>query len=200
LLLLPFLGRSQERCIVKGTVRSADSLLALPNVHIISKQARRGTISDNDGKFAISCFTDDSLWFSSLGFRHRILHLDQDLPKEDNEMLVLLVKDTVKMEEVVIHSFYDWPTFKYLFVNMTTIKPVELERINEELENSILYLKPVPLTIKGPVQALYDYFNEMARLQRRLERNRYNYNQQLIKEGREKDTIPLKPEHYFLRQ
>ncbi|MDV7400999.1 hypothetical protein RZS08_56805, partial [Arthrospira platensis SPKY1] len=94
------------------------------------------------------------------------------------------------MEEVVIRSFYDWPTFKHLFVTMKPIKAVNLEDINDELRDILLYLDPAPYTLKGPIQTLYDLFNDAARLQRRMQRNRKAYNDQLIKEGRFNELIP----------
>jgi len=99
------------------------------------------------------------------------------------------------MEEVVVRSFYDWPTFKHLFVHMEPIKPLTLTDVNDELKDILLYMKPAPMTFKGPIQALYDLFNDMARLQRRLERNRKFYNDQLMREGRLNEMIPEDLEH-----
>lgn len=107
---------------------------------------------------------------------------------------VLLRRDTILMPEVVVKSFYDWPTFKHVFVHMTPIKPVDLSDINNELKDILLYMDPSPMTIM-PIQALYDLFNDMARLQRRLERNRRAYNEQLIREGKHNQLIPETPEH-----
>jgi len=76
--------------------------------------------------------------------------------------VILLNKDTVNIQEVVVRSFYDWPTFKYLFVNMKPIKPVTVEWLNEELNRSLEEVRSQPLSIKGPIQALYDLFNQHA--------------------------------------
>lgn len=78
---------------------------------------------------------------------------------------------------------------------MKPVKAYEIESFENELANSLVGIEPGPFIIKGPIQALYDMFNYMARLQRRLERNRKAYNDQLIKEGRIQDTIPEVPEH-----
>lgn len=78
---------------------------------------------------------------------------------------------------------------------MKPIQAFEIEDFESDLANSLIGIQPGPLIIKGPIQALYDVFNYMARLQRRLERNRRAYNQQLINEGRIQDTIPEVPEH-----
>jgi len=193
--LIPLLLSAQDKTWIEGRVVSADSLIPLQNVHIISRLARTGTITDTDGRFVIRAFNNDTMMFSSVGFRQLILAFDREKLDSGGLFQIRMAKDTVKIDEVVVRAFYDWDTFKYLFVHMKTIKPVELERLKEELGTSLLYVRPAPLAIKGPIQALYDVFNDMARLQRRLERNRRWYNEQMIREGRIEDTIPAKPDH-----
>jgi hypothetical protein len=186
---------AQERIWIEGVLLSSDSLLPIKNVHIISRMARSGTISDDQGRFIVRGKEVDSIMFSAIGFQRRIIPFDVEKLTEGNIWQVKLHKDTIVMEEVIVRSFYDWPTFKHIFVNMPSIKPVNLDFINEELKDILLYVKPAPFTIKGPIQTLYDLFNDVARLQRRMERNRRAYNQQLMKEGRLNELIPVKPEH-----
>lgn len=193
--LLPLLTLAQERIWIEGRVLSADSLLPLKNVHIISRMTRSGTITDEEGKFKLRGHEMDTVFFSAVGFQRRILSFDLQRMNQDTDWRVLLRKDTIVMEEVVVRSFYDWPTFKHMFVHMPSIKPVNLDFINEELKDILLYVRPSPLTLKGPIQTLYDLFNDMARLQRRLERNRRIYNQQLIREGKMDQLIPEQPDH-----
>ncbi|PKP53961.1 MAG: hypothetical protein CVT92_02010 [Bacteroidetes bacterium HGW-Bacteroidetes-1] len=189
------LHAQQTRIWIDGKVLSADSLLPINNVHIISRMARSGTISEPNGHFLLRGFEKDSVFFSAVGFQRAIIPFDISRLEEGASWNILLKKDTVQMEEVVVRSFYDWPTFKHLFVNMQPIKPVNLDYINNELKDILLYVRPAPFTIKGPIQTLYDLFNDVARLQRRLERNRHAYNEQLIKEGRQSEVIPDVPEH-----
>ncbi len=186
---------AQDSWVVQGRVFSADSLKTLNNVHIISKLAHRGTISRPDGTFLLKSAPGDSILLSSIGFVSRIVPVLPYLLNGTDRMTVLLEKDTVQMDEVIVRSFYDWDTFKYLFVNMKPIKPTNLDWIQDDLMNSLTEIHPAPMMIKGPVQALYDVFNQMARLQRRLEHNRRVYNEQLIQEGRIADTIPALPDH-----
>ncbi|MBU1370149.1 MAG: carboxypeptidase-like regulatory domain-containing protein [Bacteroidetes bacterium] len=198
LLFSGMLGRSvqaQEIRKVHGRILSADSLLPVSNVHIISKFAKRGTISNKQGFFAYRGYDTDTILLSSIGYERKVMGISDTLLDQPGGLYILLEKDTVQMNEVVVRAFYDWPTFKYLFVHMEPVKAFEIEDFSLELENSLVGVQPAPLTIKGPIQALYDLFNHMARLQRRLERNRKAYNEQLIREGRVQDTIPEIPEH-----
>ncbi|MCE1200533.1 MAG: carboxypeptidase-like regulatory domain-containing protein [Bacteroidia bacterium] len=195
LLFVP--AAAQEYIRLEGIVLSSDSLLPQKNVHIISRMTRSGTISDEQGRFSLRALPVDTVFLSAIGFRRRIVPFDQSFLRPGETWKVLITKDTVTMDEVVVRSFYDWPTFRHMFVKMPSIKPINLESINEELKDILLYVQPAPMTIKGPIQTLYDLFNDMARLQRRLERNRRAYNQQLIREGRFDELIPEEPEHKY---
>lgn len=186
---------AQERHYIHGQLLTADSLLPLPNAHVISKYTRRGTISDQHGHFSITTRTNDSLLLTSVGFEKKIVHIPDSLIDAPYRFVMFMHKDTVRMEEVVVRSFYDWETFKYLMVNMKPVDPVDLEWIYEELERSLTEIRPAPVTIGGPIQALYNVLNRTARLQRQMERNRRLYNLQLIQAGRIKDTIPALPPH-----
>jgi hypothetical protein len=133
--------------------------------------------------------------FSSIGFVRKIVTVTEQMLLNNEPIIVSLERDTVRMEEVVVHSFYDWQTFKYMVVNMKPLKPVNLESIDKELQTSMEEIRTYPASFGGPVQAFYDYFNDMARLQRRMEHNRKLYNEQLILEGKIDDTIPALPPH-----
>ncbi len=198
LLLYGFgLQAQNEQLWIEGRILSADSLLPIKNVHIISRMTRSGTISDAQGNFTLRAKAVDTIYLSAVGYGRNIRHYRQWDHEAGQVWKVLLRKDTVVMQEVVVKSFYDWPTFKHVFVHMTPIKPVDLSSINDELKDILLYLDPSPLTIKGPIQALYDLFNDVARLQRRLERNRRAYNEQLMREGKYEELIPETPAHYL---
>lgn len=186
---------AQERRYLHGQLLTADSLLPMPNAHVISKYARRGTISDSHGHFSIPTKADDSLLLTSIGFEKKIVHIPDSVIDSPHRFVVFMQKDTVRMEEVVVRSFYDWETFKYLMVNMKSIEPVDLDWLHEELERSLTEIRTAPATFGGPIQALYNILNRTARLQRQMERNRRLYNLQLIRAGRINDTIPARPPH-----
>jgi glutaredoxin-related protein len=186
---------AQDVQYLRGRILTSDSLLPMSNVHIISKKARRGTISNPEGNFIVRSMADDSLMLTSIGFVSKIVRITDAMIHSTDTLTFLMRKDTVRMDEVIVRSFYEWETFKYLFVNMKPIDPVSIEWLNIELERSLTEVRQRPITIKGPIQAMYDLFNHTARIQRRLERNRRWYNQQVIREGRPQDTIPALPPH-----
>ena len=177
-----------------GKVVSSDSLEPIPNVHLISKFNKWGTISNEQGFFRMLVSPNDSLLISSIGYSSRIVHLNDSILKLPQPVLFTLSRDTVLIHEVVIHGFWDYRTFKQMIINM---KPMDLKQFYPDMNaDPLLYRNPpTALVVKGPIQALYDIFNKNARLQRKLIRNRKEYNKLMINLGREKDTIPAIPEH-----
>lgn len=94
---------------------------------------------------------------------------------------------------MVIRAYFDYKTMKQIVINM---QPVDLSQFYPNWENTgLLYMEPRPMSFKGPIQALYDVLNRSARLQRKLIRNRKEYNQIMQQMGRYLDTIPAIPEH-----
>ena len=76
------------------------------------------------------------------------------------------------------------------------MEPLSLEQFYPDWEGTeLLYKQPTPMGFKGPVQALYDWLNRSARLQRKLIKNRKEYNKLMMQMGRTQDTIPAIPDY-----
>ena len=179
--------------ILHARVVTADSSLPLHNAHIISKFNHWGTISNERGEFKMLVNPGDSVMISIVGFSTRVLLIDTNVVLADKPYNILMNKDTILINEIIIHAFWDYRTFKHLIVNM---EPLNLDNFYPDWEGTeLLYMDPRPLTIKGPIQALYDVFNKSAQLRRQLIKNRKEYNKLMIQMGRPNDTIPDYPEH-----
>ncbi len=184
---------SDSLLILDGRILSSDSLHPLANAHVISKFNHWGTISNDEGRFKMYVSRGDSVLFTSIGYRAEVLMMHDSMVGGQQPLDILLVRDTVMINEVLIRAFYDYETFKMMVVQM---KPSNLDVYYPDWEGTgLLYRSPTPLTIKGPIQALYDVFNESARLQRKLVKNRKDYNKLMLMMGRVNDTVPAKPEH-----
>lgn len=180
--------------LLEGNVLTADSLKPILNAHIISKFNYWGTISDYEGKFKLHVSLYDSILITSIGYRPIILFIDDTLSKHLKDYPVLMQKDTVLINEIIIRGYWDYRTFKQLIINM---EPLDLSNFYEITDgiNKELEYNPAYQGIKGPIQALYDRFNKNERLERKLVKNRQEYNDIMIKMGRIYDTIPAIPEH-----
>jgi len=179
--------------ILDAVILTSDSLLPVVNAHVISKFNRWGTISNKQGRFKLYVQDDDSVLITSIGFSPLILQMDAAILSSDNILEIKLPKDTITINEVIIRAYFDYPTMRQIVINM---QPIDLSQFYPDWTNTgLLYLEPRPMSFKGPIQALYDVLNRSARLQRKLIRNRKEYNEIMRQMGRYLDTIPAKPEH-----
>jgi len=179
--------------VLEGQVLTGDSLLPMPNAHIISKFNSWGTISNNEGRFIMYVSPYDSILFTSIGFARKILFIDDSVMGTARNYKVMMMKDTISIHEIVIQAYWDYETFKHLIV---TMEPLNLDSFYPEWTGTeLLYRDLRPAPIGGPVQALYNVFNRNARLQKKLLKNRKEYNKIMVQMGRPNDTIPTKPEH-----
>lgn len=172
---------------------TSDSLLPIPDADIISKRKLWGNISNKDGRFKMDVDPNDTLMISSIGFSTLIYIINDSIRNIEPPVIITMNKDTILINEVVIHAFWDYETFKQKIIDMPSLN---LDQFYPNMdENPLDYLQPGPYTIGGPIQALYNMFNRSARLQRKLIRNRKEYNEIMIQMGRINDTIPAIPEH-----
>lgn len=184
---------------LSGIVLSADSLKSVADAQILSKKNFLGSFSDTLGRFNIIVSSDDSLMFSSLGYVRKIVPITDSILALPQPVIFTMTLDTVLIHEIVIHAFWDYETFKQMVLHM---KPAPYIDIKKELEkNPLLYQQPTQsLTIKGPVQALYDLLNQKAVIQRKLINNRKAYNRKMIRLGRPEDTIPTTLDYMLEKQ
>jgi len=172
---------------------TTDSLLPVVDAHIISKRMLWGNISNEDGRFKILVDPHDTLMITSIGFGSKIFFVTDSVRNAPSPDTILMEKDTILINEVIIHAYWDYETFKRLIIEMPSM---EISQFYPDMDaDPLMYKEPGPYTIGGPIQALYNVFNRSARLQRKLIKNRRNYNKIMIQMGRPQDTIPSKPEH-----
>ena len=183
---------SDGQFLLQGKVLTSDSLLPIENAHIISKFNRWGTISDEKGKFAMMVDKNDSLLITSVSFASVILYLNDSVQSSEPPFQIYMSKDTIMMNEFIIHAFWDYTTFKQMIISM---KPIDFDFSRLDFEENLMLALPAGGTGLSPVQALYNRFNKDERLKRQLLKNRKKYNQLMIDMGRPQDTIPAKPEH-----
>lgn len=170
--------QSQNRYFpLRGKVVSADSLSPIPNVHIISNLSYFGTTSDLNGKFSMQIRENDSLRVSSIGYTTQIINISYD-SIDANNFEIIMVRDTIMIEEIDIFPYLDYHTVKRIVDNSPIAKPFIIKGVNDNIEN-VLWQKPRENPraniIQNPIQALYNRFNKKQRLKRKLEKNRRKY-------------------------
>ncbi len=162
---------------LRGKVVSADSLSPIPNVHIISNLSYFGTTSDLNGKFSMQIRENDSLRVSSIGYTTQIINISYD-SIDANNFEIMMVRDTIMIEEIDIFPYLDYHTVKRIVDNSPIAKPFIIKGANDNIEN-VLWQKPRENPraniIQNPIQTLYNRFNKKQRLKRKLEKNRRKY-------------------------
>ncbi len=180
-------------CTLNAVLLTSDSLLPVYDAHIISKRMLWGNISNKDGRFKMLVDSHDTLMITSIGFGSKIFFVTDSICNGVSPDTILMDKDTILINEVIIHAYWDYETFKQMIVEMPSM---DISQFYPDMtKDPLMYQQPGPYTIGGPIQALYNVFNRSARLQRKLIRNRREYNKIMIQMGRPQDTIPAIPEH-----
>lgn len=161
--------------LFKGKVVSAKKLEGLYNAHIINTTKSIGTVSFFDGTFEIYASDGDSLKISLIGYKTRHLLITREHSERVRPLTIPLRFQPLSMSPVTIYG-KTYEQFKRDFVqlkiNPTPINEEALKTIDDELD----VLGPdSPTGFSGPIQFLYDRFNEKERMRRKLLRNRRKY-------------------------
>ncbi len=200
LLLMGQQHEEPELVGLTGVLLSSDSLKPIPDAEVYSRENLFGTFTDSTGHFTVAIVLGDTLLFSSLGYSERMVAINDSILTMKSPVPFYMSLDTVLINEVVIHAFWDYRTFKQMIINMKPrTHPFDVSKDLEK--NPLLYKNPsTGFSTEGPVQALYDLFNAKAVLQRQLIRNRRQYNRNMIKLGKIQDTIPTIPDYMREKQ
>ena len=162
---------------IKGSIVSADSLVPIPQAHILSELSHFGTTSDYEGKYSIQTREIDTLRISSVGFVTKYININHD-SIDANNFRISLQRDTIILGEIKVTPYYNFSTVKEIVRNAPIEKPFIVKGVNDNIED-FLYQKPKKIPddkgILSPIQTLYNRFNKKERLKRKLERNRKKY-------------------------
>ncbi|MCB0396759.1 MAG: carboxypeptidase-like regulatory domain-containing protein [Flavobacteriales bacterium] len=103
---------------ISGVVIKGDSLSPIPFVNIVIKNTHRGTTADYFGYFSLVAKEQDTIVFSSVGYRRAMFIVPDTLSDDRYVLMQSLSPDTVQLQETVI---YPWPTkeeFRNAFLNL----------------------------------------------------------------------------------
>src|ERR1041385_1185944 len=113
-------AHSNDKNLVQfsGVVVTADSLKPIPYVNVIIRNTWRGTVTDYFGFFSFVARMNDTIEFSSLGYKKSTFVIPDTLKNSRYSLIQMMHNDTVQIREVFI---YPWPTkeqFKDAFMNL----------------------------------------------------------------------------------
>jgi hypothetical protein len=156
---------AQDRDLVQfsGVVVTSDSLQPVPFASILVKHTYRGTISDYFGFFSFVAKMNDTIEFSSVGFRKAVFVIPDTLTENRYSLIQVLMRDTILLKEAVI---YPWPTkeqFKQAFLSLS-VPDDDLQRARKNLEKQRLQEIAENLPPDGSLTYKYQMQQQYARL------------------------------------
>jgi len=101
-----------------GVVVDADSLEPVPYTSIIIQNTHRGTLSDFYGYFSFVALKNDTIVFSSMGYKKNVFVIPDTITQKRYSLIHVMNADTIMLSPTVI---YPWPTqeeFKKAFVEL----------------------------------------------------------------------------------
>lgn len=145
---------SEDKVLLSGVVLAGDSLRTIPNTNIIVKNKNKGTATDKDGYFSFYAEANDTLLFSSVGYKPGQYIVPENLNNDHYSIVQIMSNDTIWLQETIIFPWVDYSDFGDQLLAMTP--PITDEtRAQLNLDNAQLYEKSVDLYMDGSANFKY---------------------------------------------
>lgn len=138
-----------------GVVVTMDSLSPVPFATIMVKNTSRGTVSDYYGYFSFVAQANDTLIFSSVGFKDSDFVVPDDLEGNRYSLIHSMLQDTVELDEVEI---YPWPTpaqFKEAFLALD-LPDDDIEIMRRNLSADLMAEKAAAMPMNGSLNFKFE--------------------------------------------
>ena len=129
-----------------GVVMTADSLKGVPSVSIMVKGQNRGTISNENGVFSIVVLKGDTVEFSSIGFKSKLVEIPLDLKGNQHSIIQLMVNDTIFLPATIIKPRLSREQFARDFANTKVPDDeISIARSNNDAATRKALMSSLPL-------------------------------------------------------
>ena len=166
LLLTSILAHSQtDKDLIQfsGIIVEQDSLRPVPFVNIMVKGNNRGTMSDYFGYFSFVAQGNDTIIFSSVGYKKASYIIPDSLSTNKYSLIQVLRGDTILLKETVI---YPWPTkeqFKEAFLKLD-VPDDDMERARKNLARAEMKERMDGMPMDGSMNYNYAMQQQYSRL------------------------------------
>jgi hypothetical protein len=160
-------AQSRQPVQISGLVITNDSIPQyVPYAHVFVREARRGTMTSEEGFFSFAALPGDTIRVSCVGFKTEKLKVPDSLNDDAYLARVVLKRDTTILQEVVL---YPWPTkerFKQEFLATripTTQNDIAMRNLAiEELKSQAAAMgynadEIADFALQAQAQQIYDY-------------------------------------------
>jgi hypothetical protein len=167
LFFSPLFAFSQEGKKVyiqfSGVVVDGEDLQPVPYTNVIIKNTYRGTVCDFYGFFSIVAQRNDTIEFSSVGYKKVQFVIPDSLEEDRYSLIQMLFSDTIMLREAVI---YPWPTkeqFKDAFLSLR-IPDDDLDRARRNLSYAELKERYDAMPMDGSMNFKHQMQQHQSRL------------------------------------
>lgn len=124
---------SQKKTIIQlsGIIRN-DSLQTLPFASIVVPNRNQGTVSDFWGYFSIAVYPEDTIRFSSIGYKTYSFVFPDDFIDKEFDLNIYLEEDTVFLSETVVFPWTSYDQFLKAVVALE-LQDEEMERARKNI-------------------------------------------------------------------
>lgn len=112
-----FYGQDKNLVQLTGRITS-EAFEPLPFAHVLIMNNFRGTITDREGKFSLVVEVYDTVLFSTVGYKRKMMIIPDTLPKPFITTDIMLQEDTILIAEVKIYPWKSYEEFKRALLNL----------------------------------------------------------------------------------
>lgn len=129
-----------------GVIISSDSAHPIPFVNVNIKSTQFGTISNFGGFFSLPVMPNDTLFFTSLGYKRKMYVIPANSTDKHLRKFIPMQEDTITLKTAIVRAFPRVEHFKEVFLK--TVVPddgISIAIKNLEIAEKKAKLDPVPV-------------------------------------------------------
>lgn len=167
---------SQKQIDFNGKILSKAGFVY--NVNVVNKKIFKGTVSDFGGNFSMPVSKNDTITFSSIGYKKFTYVIPDTVQGNNHRVIVKMVEDTFEIGETIITP---WP------INTTVLKEAFLSETKTEKEAIASYAgfvaiegdpTPPPPSVLNPVSFVAKIFSPKRIRAKKMDRIRKKLQEQ----------------------
>jgi len=176
-LLLSFgisFGQGKEYVRISGVVLNAENRESLPFVHIVALNDRTGATSGADGTFSLNVPKNDTIYFSSVGFKPAYISFQDSTRNKYEGLSILLTPQTITLKPVEITAYnleeiLNKAKTKEFSLKQTKPEPLFEEKESKEKPTVGLGVAPGGgVALEGAITAFANLFNNEFKQRKKL--------------------------------
>ncbi len=115
--------------MIKGNVSDLQTKAGIPKANIVFKNRKAGATADIEGNFTMYVYTTDTLKFTAINYISKEVAVAEIQRDSVYNIRIALMKDFIKLKDVVIYPFGDVDGFKQAFMEAKEVNKFVLPGI-----------------------------------------------------------------------